>query len=318
MAVDLGSTRYRVAAVDPRGGVHHKRDGLVQGFTTGEELVAAIAADVRGVRDLARVDAPVMGASICGAIDRATRRIHPPNLRSVWGMNFEGALAEAVGCRVVADNDANLGAVGERAWGVAHGLDDLVYLTVSTGVGGGIIADGRVLHGAHGLAGELGHLVVAENGPRCGCGNRGCLEAIASGTAIARLARLRIAAGTPSHITGMVDGDLDAITAETVAEAARRMDPFALELAREVGEALGRGALSIVHALDPAMIVFGGSVMLSQDVFFGPVREMVATNPYTPFQGRTRLEVAALGDDVCLLGAAVLAFEELGVAVADR
>lgn len=313
VAIDLGSTRYRVAAVESDGQVHHKRDGLVQVFDRGEDLVRAIAADVRAVRAEAGVTLGTVGASVCGAIDRETREIHPPNLRSVWGMNFEGALADAAGCPVVADNDANLGAVGERAWGVAQGLDDIVYLTVSTGIGGGIIAGGRVLQGAHGLAGELGHLVVAESGPRCGCGNLGCLEAIASGTAIARLARLRIAAGAPSHIVGMVDGDLDAITAETVADAARRMDPFALELAREVGEALGRGTLSIIHGFDPAMIVFGGSVMLSEDVFFGPVRRMVAENPYTPFAGRTRIEVASLGDDVCLLGAAVLAFDALGV-----
>lgn len=309
-AIDLGSTRYRVGVVDDEGQVIERLEGSSSQPETGEELVSLMAADFnRVVQAVGRHRVPAAGASICGAIDSETRQVYPPNLRSVWGMNIEAELSARIGVPLVADNDANLGAVGELRFGAARGLHSIVYMTVSTGIGGGIIVNNRIITGAHGLAGEIGHIMVAPGGPRCGCGNYGCVEAVASGTGIARVARLRIASGQPSFMLDMADGDLEQITAATVSAAAAREDPLAVEIVKETGQALGKAVLSLIHVLDPQRIILGGGVMESSELYFPAVVKAVETNPYVPFRGKADVVLAALGEDVCLIGAAALALD---------
>ena len=164
-----------------------------------------------------------IGASLAGPVDPVTGTLYaPPNLPGWDGFSPGAELAPRFGLPVWAANDATLGAVGEHAYGAGRGMDNLVYLTVSTGIGGGVIADGEPLMGARGYAAELGHMVIDRNGPPCSCGGRGCLESLASGTSTARFAREGLARGEGSLLTEMAGGDPSRVTSALVMDAAVR------------------------------------------------------------------------------------------------
>jgi glucokinase len=202
---------------------------------------------------------------------------------------------EAFGRPAVLENDATAAAAGEHRYGAGRGTRDMVYLTVSTGIGGGVIADGRVYRGSTGNGGELGHVTVDRHGRECrGCGRRGCLEAYASGTSIAERAR---------------EAGVAAETATDVAAAARAGDDLAARVWDETCEALASGVTSLVNAFDPEVVVIGGGVSREGEHLLGPVREQV----HAQAMGGARVGVvrAELGDAVGVVGAAAVAFERL-------
>jgi glucokinase len=211
---------------------------------------------------------------------------------------------------VFLENDANLAAVGEWYFGAGQGHHHLIYLTISTGIGGGVIINDQLLTGARGLGAEIGHLSILPDGPLCSCGKRGHLEAIASGTAIARYVSEQIAAGRSSSLSHESH-----ITAKTVATAARNGDELALEAFQRAGNALGQGIADLLHIFNPSILVFGGGVSQSGDLLFAPMRrkldELIMSQGYLENLTITK---SPLGDDAGLLGTLAQARLKLGLA----
>lgn len=307
LAVDLGGTRLRVALVRGDGQLDARRE--VPTPTGGPEAVvtaiAALAAQIGGSPALAAIAAP-------GPLDPATGVMYAtPNLRGFDGFPLGAAVGRAVGLPAVVHNDANLAALGEWHFGAGRGADPLLYLTVSTGVGGGIIRGGRIEEGRHGLAGELGHMIVAADGPRCNFGHAGCLEALASGTALAARAAEALANGETTAIRDFAGPD--GITARAVAAAAAGGDDVALRLIRRLGRNLGLAVGSLVNAFDPAAVVVGGGLCNAWELFAVQLLDASDEVIMSPsMRPELRIARAEMAEDAGLIGAALWALGEVG------
>lgn len=236
-----------------------------------------------------------------------------PNLAGWENFPLKRLMEERLHRPVHIGNDANLAALGEWRFGAGRGHQDVLYLTISTGIGGGVITGGRLLVGARGLAAEVGHMLAIPDGPMCGCGQRGHLEAVASGSAIARAAQAKLKAGdgSESKIWDLCGGDLDSVTGAIVGDAALAGDEFACRLIVEAGTFIGRTLASLLHAFNPSIVIFGGGVSMLGDVLLDPIR--VAVRQYTISEAYWQacpIVAAALGDDAGLIGAGALAMEE--------
>lgn len=216
-------------------------------------------------------------------------------------------VATKLGVEVALDNDANAAALAEHRFGAGRGVQHMVYITFSTGVGSGIIIDGHLYRGGLGTAGEVGHMTIDVDGPLCTCGNRGCLLAWASGMALARMAREAMAAGISPGIARLAGGDPERATAEVVAEAARQGDAVAQELVERTGAFLGIGLASLIQLLNPELIVIGGGLSRIGERLFAPMRRSLAERVVNPaLAASARIVQAELGDEVGVIGAAAL------------
>lgn len=216
-------------------------------------------------------------------------------------------ISEALAMPAYLDNDANAAALGEHRFGAGRGTANMVYLTVSTGVGGGVIAGGRLLRGENGNAAELGHLTVDAHGRRCQCGSIGCLEAYASGTNIAVRAREALSASAaPSRLRTVPSADL---TAAEVSAAAEAGDALAARVWSETTTLLGAGIASMIHAFNPALVVLGGGVTIAGDLLLDPVRRAVAERTMPWLHEVVRIVPAELGDRAGILGAVAVALD---------
>ena len=313
MVVDLGGTRFRVALVSAAGVIVRRVASPTLADRGREDVLRRLVAAVLDlVASIPREQIRGLGLGVPGPVDPVAGVVHSmPNLPGWGGSPIKAILEGQLGFRVAIGNDANLPALGEHRFGAGRGVDDLIYVTVSTGIGGGIIAAGKLLLGAHGLAGEIGHMLVERGGARCGCGNAGCLEAMASGPAIARSAVRRIEAGERSLIDDLVDGDLGRVTAETVVSAALEKDSLANEAIVEAARTLGAALASLVHLLDPRLIVIGGGVSNARDLLFRPLRQRLEEGLMPGFRGGVQVVPAALGDDAGLMGAVALVSDQV-------
>jgi glucokinase len=229
--------------------------------------------------------------------------IEAPNLPGWRDVPLAGAIQARLGVPVRAVNDANSAAVGEFHFGAGRGVRNMVYLTVSTGIGAGVIVDGRLMEGSNGMAGEIGHMTIDMDGPRCPCGNVGCLEMLASGTAIGRIFRERLAAGGTSIVTQWTSH----ATGADVTRAAAMEDPLAVEVFAEAAHALGVGVVNAVNIFNPDVVVLGGGVTGAGDRLFGPVRAMVKERAMPVSRENARVLPVALGDDAGMCGALAIA-----------
>jgi len=218
-------------------------------------------------------------------------------------------IAEEFGVTVHLNNDANLAALAEYRFGAGRGCSDLVYLTVSTGIGGGIIVAGRLLLGAHGWGGEPGHTIVEPAGPACTCGSVGCLEAMSSGPAIAQRALDLIREGQASCLSKAVHSGTE-LTAEMVGEAALQGDQLAVQVVDRAAYYLGIGVVNLINIFDPNVVILGGGVSKLGALLFDPVRAMVRERALTETQRETPIVPAALGDQVGVLGGVALVLTE--------
>jgi glucokinase len=217
-------------------------------------------------------------------------------------------LEDALGLPVTLDNDANVAAWGEFLYGAGRGASDLLVVTVGTGIGGAIVSDGRLIRGAHGFAGEIGHIIVEPNGPLCGCGNRGCWEQVAAGRAIDRLGREVAREHPESEIARLAGGDPDAVRGPIVAAAARSGDPIAIMVLAEVGRRLGEGIAGLVNVLDSGVVVVGGGAAMAGDLLLEPARRAMEHAIEGPtFRPPVAFRSSALGYEAGALGAAALA-----------
>jgi glucokinase len=244
-----------------------------------------------------------------GYIDKSRSVVlFAPNL--AWrDLDLKADLESVLDLHVVVENDANAAAWGEFQFGAGHDVDDLLLVTVGTGVGGGVVLDGSLFRGAFGVGAEIGHMRVVPGGIRCGCGNRGCFEMYASGSALVRETRAAARAGSllAADLLDRAGGDVDEITGPLITEAARAGDFFAIEQLSSLGRWLGEGIASLTAVLDPAVVVIGGGVSAADDLLLDPVRQAFAAQ-LTGRGHRPMLEIrrARLGNQAGMIGAADL------------
>ncbi|MBJ7493509.1 MAG: ROK family protein [Opitutales bacterium] len=231
-----------------------------------------------------------------------------PNLPGWTGYSIEQGLSSFFNLPARIDNDANAAALGEYKFGAGKNKKNMVYITVSTGIGGGVIVDGRLMRGANGNAAELGHLTLNINGPVCPCGANGCFEMYASGTAIARRTREAIQAGAPSQILSLA-GSLEKITTHHILAALQKEDELAKKIWNETTEYLGRGLAVVINTFNPELIVVGGGVTAAGELLFNPVREKALRYAFPRLAAVCSIVPAGLGSNVGVVGAAACAFE---------
>ncbi|NPA91812.1 MAG: ROK family protein [Chloroflexi bacterium] len=313
VGVDLGGTQIRAGLVRPNGEVLRRVSTATRSEEGIDAVVDRIEALIRQVLPSPPSRVRGIGVAAPGALDpyRGVIRF-APNLVGWVDVPLGHMLEERLGLPVILGNDANVAALAEHRYGAGQGVRDMIYITVSTGIGGGIIVDGRLLVGHKGYAGEIGHQTVEDGGPRCKCGNVGCLEALASGTAIAREARVAIAAGESTRLRALCDGDIWRVDARMVAQAAREGDAVALRILQRAGHYLGVGIVNLIHLFNPRRIILGGSVMKAGDLITGPMWEVIETRAWSVSREEFDIVPAALGDNVGILGAAALVFEKIG------
>ena len=312
LVADVGGTRTRVALVDATGAivVRHSAETLAR---EGRAAVMNRLADaLEHVASERRTEIKGVGLSLASPVEPGTGVMYnPPNLGSEWHLFTPiPMLQERLSLPVYAENDATLGALGEHAFGAGRGCDNMVYMTVSTGIGGGIIIGGNLYTGTNGFGGEIGHMTIDQNGPLDNCGNVGCLEALASGTALARMAQERIEAGESSVMLEFAGGNIEAVDARIVVQAAQQDDALAQSLMQEVGRSLASGIITLMHIFDPQLIVIGGGLGQNLDMFMPTIEPEVNRRAMAHFQGAVPVAKSQLGDDVSLLGAAALVFKE--------
>jgi glucokinase len=304
--IDVGGTKIAGGVVDDTGTILEEL--LVESPATDAHAIeAAIETLVTELRT--RHEIAAVGVGAAGYIDR-TRSVvlFAPNL--AWrDLDLKADLERRLDLPVVVENDANAAAWGEFQFGAGHDVDDLLLVTVGTGVGGGVVLDGSLYRGAFGVGAEIGHMRVVPDGIRCGCGNRGCFEMYASGTALVREVRAAASAGSllAADLLERAGGDPGAISGPLITEAARDGDTFAREHLASVGTWLGEGIASLTAVLDPAVVVIGGGVSAAGELLLDPVRQAFATQ-LTGRGHRPTLEIrrARLGNRAGLIGAADL------------
>lgn len=319
VGVDLGGTNIVVGLLPMHGGEvlglrslptdSHRGpkfvvDRMVQMI---EESIAQVLVDHGGSRD----DVAGVGVGSPGPLDRKTGTvINTPNLG--W-RNFplRDLIANAVDLPAVLDNDANCATYGEWWLGAGREVDTLVGLTLGTGIGGGIVLGGKIFHGCSDAAGEIGHTTIDSTGRRCKCGNYGCLEAYASGPAIALRAVEGIEAGAESILSEMVSGRLDQITAATVYEAVVCGDAYAHEVMKDTAKFLGVGVANIINILNPEMVVVAGGVTRAGEHLFEPLRAEVRKRAFRAAEENTRIVPGELPGTAGVVGAVAVFKQEM-------
>lgn len=308
VGVDVGGTKTLLALVDPHGGVQARRR-METPQRGPEDFVRRLAGELAALLQEAgrrREEVLGLGVGAPGPLDPQSGVVfEPPNLAGWRDVPLAAMLREAAGIPTWVENDANAAALAEAWVGVGVGVRDLIYITVSTGIGGGLILNGELYHGVSGTAGEVGHMTVEPEGPLCGCGRRGHLEAVASGGAIARMAQEALRAGRETRLRALSP---QALTAEAVAEVARQGDAVAREVYARAGAYIGLAVASLVNVLNPAMVVFGGGVSKAGDLLLEPVRRVVRERAFRRPAEAVQIVPAALGDDVGVIGAAAVVY----------
>jgi glucokinase len=313
LAIDLGGTKI-IAAVISRQGQVMARESYLTSAGEGPQLVIdrifSAIDHLLGVSNLAPVHLHSISIAAAGAIDFGQGVVtSSPNLPGWHDVLLRDMVNGKYQVKTFLVNDASAAALGEHEFGAGRGIDNLIYLTVSTGIGGGIIIDGRLYLGPSGSAGEMGHMTIDVNGPKCSCGNIGCLEMLASGTAIAREAIKRIKGGESSILSEMLGGRIENITAEEIGVAAQGGDSLATEVISQAASYLGVGMVNLVNIFNPEMIIVGGGVAQMGDLLLAPARRVVEARAFRLPAQAARIVPAQLGDEAGVLGAAVFAFQ---------
>jgi glucokinase len=311
LAVDLGGTNFRAAAIDTTGKIVKRIKKSSQGGRGKQPLWEGVHSALEHLyRDFPPGHIKAMGLAVAGAIDAHSGVItHCPNIVALEGCALREKLRSGILAHLplILENDANAAAMGEKWKGAGAGCKDLICLTLGTGIGGGIIVDHSLVHGADGMAGELGHMTIKPRGPRCACGNHGCLEALASATALRREAIAAARKHPESSLNRCCRGDLAALDAELVSQEATRGDTIARRLYQVMGTHLGIGIANLINAFNPEAVIIGGGVSRAWELFIPQVRQEVQRRAFKVPAERAKILRAECGDDAGVLGAAYLA-----------
>ena len=305
LAVDVGGTKLAVGVVDREARVLASERMATPRAVSADDLFQALEDLCRRVLDASGARVAAIGVGCGGPMEYPAGLVSPLNI-PVWrGFPLRQRLARAFGLPCVVDNDANALALGEHWRGAGQGSANMVGMVVSTGVGGGIILEGRLLHGQSGNAGHIGHIIVWPGGPLCGCGAHGCIEGVASGTGLARRLEVALADGAETQLG-------HGASAAQIAVAAREGDALATELFRTAGEGVGRGIASAAALLDLELVAIGGSIALhAWDLLGPPLLAELERSARLDFTRNVRVVQARLGDTAGLYGATQLAFATL-------
>jgi len=307
IGIDVGGTKILAGAVDSKGNIVEKirRETPIQGGAALTSIIAEMANELKSKYE-------VSGIGVCSAGFFAPDRrsiIANPNIANWNGVELAQDLEALIGRPVVLENDANAAAWGERQFGAGDSANELVMLTIGTGLGGGLITDGKIFRGSRGSAAEFGHMRAVPDGHLCGCGLRGCYEQYASGTALMRHAREAISASPElsRSLLARGNGTVDGLTGEHLTSAAKDGDPVAIAAFNTTGHWIGALVATLEAALDPAKIVIGGGVIAAGEILLNPIRESMAQ--LSLFRGRRaapEIVAATLGNDAGLIGVANL------------
>lgn len=306
LAIDIGGTKLAAGIVDTEGRILARGEVptlAAEGLEPVLGRIVGLGRDLLSRPEVADVSVHRVGVGCAGPVDlKAGIVFNPPNLPGWLRVPLIDHLQEALALPAVLENDANAAALGEFRYGAGKGARSIVYLTVSTGIGGGIILEGKIWHGLKDAAGEIGHMTVCPDGPLCGCGNRGCLEAMSSGTSIARRAREAVVAGRKTALSA-----IPALTSADVVQLAQQGDPVAREVWESAVTYLGIGVAAVITILAPERVVIGGGVTKAGDFLFQPLRAYVRERVKLVPVESVAILPAALGPDVGILGAAAVA-----------
>ncbi len=330
VGVDLGGTQIRTAVL--RGATLLSRVGLLTGENpTPERIIPRMFLAVQEALTAANVPREHIAGIGIGAPGPLNGRtgivFSPPNLPGWQNIPLRDMFQAHFDLPIFLENDANAAALAEQMFGAGHGSQEIVYITISTGIGGGVITNGKILDGIAGTAAEIGHMTVDWRGPRCNCGNIGCLESITSGTAIARRANELIVLGkadallafalshpstdkttdTPADSSRMAASPIH-VNARLVADAAQAGIPEAREIIALAAEALGVGLVNVIHLFNPEIIILGGGVTQTGAPLLEPARRIVQERAMSVPRESTQIVMAELGSDVGLVGAGALIY----------
>jgi len=313
--IDLGATKILSVVISQRGKLLAEGLRPTGGVEGPDAVIANMIASLRqALADAGKTRLVAIGIDAPGPVDYARGIItSPPNLPGWHDVPLASIIAKEFGVPCVLENDANAAALAEHRWGSGRGSRHMLFLTVSSGVGGGIVIDGNLYRGASGAAGEVGHMTINAHGARCHCGRRGCLEMYASGIAIARLARRLVARRPDSPLSQLAAKQ--PLTARLVHQAADQGDESARELIAAAGHALGTGLASLINVFNPQVIVLDGSLTKMGDLYLGPARETAQRESFAQSWSDVRIVVGELGDRSAALGAAAVALEAMRAAV---
>jgi glucokinase len=299
ITIDIGGTHLRAALFKSSATCPEKHQRVRTHTLDGQSVFERLAQQVEAIWPSGG-DVAAIAVASPGPLDPMTGVIFAtPNIPEWVDFPLGESLSRRFGVPVFVENDANLAGLGEWKYGAGRGHHHVLYLTVSTGIGGGVIINDRLLQGAYGLAAELGHVVVSPEGPVCSCGKPGHLEAFAAGPGIVRYVRERLESGVQSVL--QADANL---SARDVAEAAKNGDPLGLEAMARAGEYLGIGLANFLHIFNPSIVIFGGGVSQSGDCLFGPMQRSLRERVFRRnYLDNLTITMAELGDDAGLMGA---------------
>ena len=308
IGIDLGGTNIKAGLVAEDGTVLAQAEAKTLAHEGPDAVMgrmAVLAGQMRG-----QAEAPPIGLGVGspGPLDPSVGQIYfTPNMPGWDGYPLGARLADRLKMPVRVENDANCAALAEHWRGAGQGTKTMILLTLGTWIGGGIIVDGKLVNGARVTAGEVGHIVINDKGPKCGCGNHGCLEAYC-GTAgiIARARELLDKPGTVSMLIEMAGRDFEKLSPALIGQAAKKGDGPAISIYKETGRLLGLGIVNLVNIFAPEVVILGGGVAANGAFIFPAVRDEVKRRAMRPGNEQVRIEAAAMGNDAGLIGAAGL------------
>ncbi len=315
VGIDIGGTKLATVVADSTGhilGKVRKPTLAEKGPEYALDLLFDMVRETVSLAGLEQASISAIGVSCGGPLDTKTGIVYsPPNLPGWDALPLKAKLESEFQVPVTIENDANASALAEFRFGGGQGYNAVLYMTMSTGIGGGIVLDGQIYHGANDSAGEVGHQILLPDGPRCGCGKRGCLEALCSGPAIARRAQAAIRkqlADEKASTTMLTftDGHIADVKSEHVLEAARTGDTLALRLVEETAYYMGWGIANLVNVLNPDIVLLGTIAIAAGDLLLNPIRETVSKFAMTRPAAAVEIAPAQLGDTLGDLAAIAL------------
>ncbi|MFC1870539.1 ROK family protein [Chloroflexota bacterium] len=315
LGIDLGGTKILTAVANTKGVMLSRDHSITPAKEGPDAVVKSVLESVSRVLDQAHIataDLTAIGVGAPGLSNPETGLLFTsPNLPGWKDVPLRDIIEKELGRKAFLINDANAAAIGELYYGAGRGTRNFIYITVSTGIGGGIIIDGKIYTGSTGTAGELGHMVIDDDGPQCNCGNSGCWETLASGTALARETRHRIKEGAATSILKYADGNIEKINAEAIQEAAQAGDKLANELIARAAYYLGVGLANLINIFNPEVIVIGGGLSNIGDTLLKPAFKEAGHRAFKQSFQAVRFARAELGRNSGVLGAAAFALEKI-------
>lgn len=302
VGIDIGGTKLATVLADKDGNILQKVRKPTEsekGPQHAVQLLLGMVDEVLNLSGLVREEISGIGVSCGGPLDTKTGIVYsPPNLPGWDALPLKDMIESEFHIPTVLENDANASALAETRFGGGRGYDYVLYMTMSTGIGGGIIANGKIYHGANDSAGEVGHQILLPDGPLCGCGKQGCLEALCSGPSIARRAQEAIADQSNTNILKLAGGQIDGVRSEHVLQAARNGDALAVALMEKTAYYMGWGIANLVNILNPQIVLLGTIAVAAGDLLLNPIRRTVAEMAMQRPSETVKIMPAELGDSI--------------------